>query len=137
MTPEQLAEAQRALASAIEAQTGAHAELAAARDALETLKRQLLDEELAALKAIPAETPIVLLPVRLETRYQASPDGTDLLIRIYPDDIHVDTHEPELTEEEAQWGRSYWEEAWRGGAEDGRERSDVDGVHVFGGDLGG
>ena len=38
--------------------------------------------------------PLVLFPVRLETRFSPLADGgADLRIRIYPDTIHVDTHE--------------------------------------------
>lgn len=52
---------------------------------------------------------IALLPVRLETRFRQREQGTDLLVRFYPDDIHVETHEPELTEEELEMGRAFHE----------------------------
>jgi hypothetical protein len=56
--------------------------------------------------------PLVLLPVRLETRFvskQGENGNGELLIRIYPDDIHIDAHEPGLTEGEERWGRQFWQ----------------------------
>jgi hypothetical protein len=52
---------------------------------------------------------IALLPVRLETHFRTGQQGTDLLVRIYPDDVHVEVHEPELTEEEVLAGRAFWQ----------------------------
>lgn len=52
---------------------------------------------------------IALLPVRLETFFKPGQAGIELLVRIYPDDAHVEVHEPELTEEEIQAGRSFWQ----------------------------
>ncbi len=54
--------------------------------------------------------PLILFPVRLETRFTArrTGPGTDLLLRVYPDDIHLDSHEPGLTEEEERRGKEFW-----------------------------
>jgi hypothetical protein len=58
--------------------------------------------------------PVALLPVRLETRYFATPpNGFELRVRVYPDTVHVDTHEPELTDQELAWGQHFWDQTWR------------------------
>ena len=68
-----------------------------------------------ALTASPAG-PLALLPVRVETRFFPGAPGTmDLCVRIYPDKIHTDTHEPELTADEITWGQHYWEQTWKAG----------------------
>jgi hypothetical protein len=59
------------------------------------------------------DRPVVLLPVRLETRF--SGDARQLLVRIYPDDVHVDDHTPELTDAEVEAAARYWERVWRAG----------------------
>lgn len=65
-----------------------------------------------AIGDIPPSTPIALLPVRLETCYvPGTAGGQDLLVRIYPDDLHTDAHEAKLTAEESAWGVNYWANA--------------------------
>src|SRR4026208_1565627 len=62
----------------------------------------------------PPIPPILMLPVRLETRFSPRNDGgADLRIRVYPDKVHIDTHEPELTEAEITWGKHFWDQTWR------------------------
>ncbi len=57
--------------------------------------------------------PLVMLPVRLETRFATGGRTPELWIRIYPDEIHADAHEGELTDEEIGAGRAYWLTVWR------------------------
>jgi len=52
---------------------------------------------------LDAAYPVALLPVRLETRFA----GSLLQVRIFPDDIWADTHEPELTAQEQADGNAY------------------------------
>ncbi|WP_435345343.1 hypothetical protein [Haloarchaeobius sp. HRN-SO-5] len=72
-----------------------------------------LDDHDDAVEALSDE-PIALLPVRLETRFV----GDDLLVRVYPDRIHEDSHEPELTDTERRWGQNFWAYAWYATVED-------------------
>lgn len=69
--------------------------------------------------ALESDTPIVFLPIRLETKFELTPQGRNLLIRIYPDDLHIDTHEPGLTNAEFEAGRRFQEQS-SGGEENAR-----------------
>lgn len=52
--------------------------------------------------------PILFFPVRLETAFDDK-NGNELWVRIFPDDIAVDTHEEALTEDEIIAGQQYWD----------------------------
>ncbi len=56
--------------------------------------------------------PLLLLPVRIETRYRsAGRRGTELLVRIYPE-VDIDEHEPPLTQNEIDAGQAFWNSVW-------------------------
>ncbi|MEP6811839.1 MAG: hypothetical protein ABI990_02495, partial [Actinomycetota bacterium] len=59
-----------------------------------------------------ATVPLVLLPVRLETRFGAEGGHTTLRVRIYPDEVHVDDLVRGLTSDEAEAGKTYWTAIW-------------------------
>ncbi|HEV2375602.1 MAG TPA: hypothetical protein VGS19_25995 [Streptosporangiaceae bacterium] len=54
----------------------------------------------------PPVAPVVMLPVRLETRaFPVASGGTEFRIRVYVDSVHVNAHDPRLTPDEALWGQ--------------------------------
>jgi hypothetical protein len=63
-----------------------------------------------------AATPLLLLPVNIQTRFMDTGKGqSELWVRIYPDQIAVNSHEPELTVREVIDGQAYWNAVWRAG----------------------
>src|SRR5215218_3098214 len=75
------------------------------------------------LSTAPAR-PVVLFPMRLETRYFPLADGsTELRVRVYPDRVHIDSHEPALTADELTWGQHFWEQTWRAGNDEERRKT--------------
>ena len=54
------------------------------------------------------DRPLTLLPVRLETVFTGGMPPRQLKIRLYPDDIHIDDHDPRLTPDEAKAGAEFW-----------------------------
>src|SRR5215471_3494651 len=67
-------------------------------------------------RSLDAATPVLFLPVNIETRFMDGVEGrSELWLRIYPDQIAINTHEPELTDQEIADGKTYWDAVWRAG----------------------
>lgn len=60
------------------------------------------------MHGLDGSVPILLMPLRLQTRYTQSPNGRSLLVRVYPDDISAQAHDPTLTPVEADLGKQFW-----------------------------
>jgi hypothetical protein len=80
------------------------------------------DDEIARLGA---EFPIALFPVRIETRFATSQQGAELRVRLYPDTILAETHDPLLTDRELAAGKAYWARAWADQAEEAQAWRDL------------
>jgi hypothetical protein len=68
-----------------------------------------LDPE-TAVESLDGKVPVALLPVRIETRFADA--NTTLHIRIFPDQVHLDAHEPAFTADERAGAEWYWNERW-------------------------
>ncbi len=77
-------------------------------DVIHRLGEDLTGDREVVLTGVDPTVPIALLPVRLETRFAGPDDAPVLQVRIYPDDLHVDDHEPDLSQEEVDLGQAYW-----------------------------
>jgi hypothetical protein len=58
---------------------------------------------------LDARYPIALFPVRIETRFDQQ--SSSIKIRVYPDEILADAHDPSLTSDEQQLGARFWSES--------------------------
>jgi hypothetical protein len=71
-----------------------------------------------AFEALDDAQPLLLLPVRIETRFSRD----SLRIRVYPDQVHHDAHDPLLTAAEQQFGHAYWRN-WYAASDDQSRRA--------------
>jgi hypothetical protein len=69
--------------------------------ALELSPQQFVDQ-------LQGDLPILLAPLRVQTRFADGPEGRVLLIRVYPDDFSVQTHDAQLASAERAAGDAYW-----------------------------
>jgi hypothetical protein len=77
------------------------------QDAVKTLYADKSQQSLVSNWS--AKVPVLLLPLRIETKFINLPGRQhELWVRIYPDDIAVQQHEPMLSEKEFEAGKNYW-----------------------------
>jgi hypothetical protein len=66
------------------------------------------------------EMPLLLFPVRIETRYTLTLDPPELRIRIYPDQIHIDADRPAASNVEPWRTEAFWTQWYAAKDEVGR-----------------
>jgi hypothetical protein len=81
-----------------------------------------------ATQKLSSDFPLLLFPVRLETRFvtvrsRAGGDQRQLLVRVYPDECQVDSFEPDLSDSEVSNLRRYWCATWSAGGDEGLQRA--------------
>ncbi len=66
------------------------------------------------------EYPLLLLPLRIETRFKKIPSATgpkhQLWVRVFPDECSIDTFENTVTEAEIKKAKDYWLSIWNTGS---------------------
>ncbi len=67
--------------------------------------------------------PFLLMPVRMETRWQKVGLAYQVCVRIYPDDCMIDSFEDMLTDAEIQSAQQYWIDIWRAGGIEAQQRA--------------
>jgi hypothetical protein len=78
----------------------------------------------SGLSNLTGTDPILLLPLRLETRFKTDGAGQpQIWVRVYPDSCLVDTFEESLTDQEVTNARRFWGAVWRAGGDEPLERA--------------
>lgn len=111
---------------AVAARSGARRRLAAtiAEEATALGRITPFTDPVTEVGRLDDRTPVLLLPLRLETRFKPSPAGApQLWVRVYPDACLVDGFEESLSASEVQNGTAFWAAVWRAGGDDGLERA--------------
>src|SRR4051812_13485765 len=80
-----------------------------------------------AIAALSDDTPILLLPLRLETRFKllgTAPNVTrELWVRVFPDECAVDAFEPLLSDAEITRAQQFWKEFGLAAGDESLERA--------------
>jgi hypothetical protein len=88
----------------------------------------VFSDPVTGIQRLDDSIPILMMPVRLETRFKRSAPGPDaaprdqLWVRVYPDDCWIDTFDPALTTSEFENARGYWTSIWQAGGVEDQER---------------
>jgi hypothetical protein len=87
-----------------------------------------LSDPRGAVAGLSDADPLLLLPVRIETRFKtlvgdAQARSHELWLRIYPDDCVIDSFEPFPSDAEIKATQIYWRNIWRAGGDESGEKA--------------
>lgn len=107
--PEATESAKATVARLVDRRAATARELGALQEQLRSTLAEILNADLA----LEGDVPLVLLPVRVETR--STGDGAQLRIRVFHDALHAEAHDEGLTDAERAAGIAYWKAVWPSG----------------------
>ncbi len=115
----------RAEAALKDAETDHRRLTSLAVEAIDRFSRFTQPEE--AIRQLNDRFPILLFPVRLETRFKTvsgrdNRESQELWVRVYPDDCSIDTFEATLSKTEVANAQLYWTGIWEAGGIKDQER---------------
>lgn len=87
--------------------------IATLRDQIESIRINEINAKINfdprfKMNQLDGEIPILLFPLRIQARFQDSPVGKSLLIRVYPDAASIQSHDRKLTDIELAAGNQFW-----------------------------
>lgn len=68
------------------------------------------DVQAAIFNDLKIAQPVLMMPVRLETRFYTEDNATTLKIRIFPDQLWIDDHQDTLSQTEYEAGTRFWQQ---------------------------
>jgi hypothetical protein len=90
---------------------------------------ELFTDPREGIQRLQDGTPILLMPVRLETRFKTfsniagiAAQAAQLWVRVYPDDCWIDSFDPVLTDTEVVAAKDYWIAFWQAGGIEDQQR---------------
>jgi hypothetical protein len=100
----------------------------ATNDATSALDQfSIFTDPVEAFPKLDDEIPVSLFPLRMETRFKRverrAGVSTVLCVRVFPDDVLIDTFQPEISETELRNVTIYWTHRWRAGGDPSGQRS--------------
>jgi hypothetical protein len=88
--------------------TGAEPRLPRSRLVENLVKNPTFASQTSIFESLAADLPVLLLPVRFETRFYTQSPPAKLKIRIFPDQLAIDDHDERLSETEYKLGQQFW-----------------------------
>src|SRR5688572_1077074 len=76
-----------------------------------------------SLAKLPDDVPIALFPLRLETRFLLEAQQRILCVRVFPDDVLIDSFQAQIGQTELDNVVIYWTQRWRAGGDPAGHRA--------------
>jgi hypothetical protein len=95
------------------------------RDKIKNIAKEFLVklDPVKKITELDGHIPILMFPLRLETRFKSTGNQRQLWLRVYPDDCNINSKEDLLSESELKNAKAFWIEMWKAGGTEEEEKA--------------